>query len=365
MPTETTEAAPSQQAPAKAETSDAKQSGNVKMGQAAKSLLKREAALTTKIQTPAESTTKAATAATETPATTSAADGSDKPATESKQAETKVETAPAAKTEESDDALSKISPEAQAAIDKRIGKALEKARLAEERAEALQRRLDTQALPPPVVQPTPDNPLANVNDVEALKKELKSAKETKLWAQQQLNRKDLAQGVKVGDMTYTEDQFRDALNNIERRIEIEIPERAEFLTKRQQFNNLAAETFDWLRNPDSEEFKLHQKLLSLDADLARKPNATYLAAAAVEGQTQVNLRRALAADRQGTRPVRQGQQAPAAQLASGAAIAATTREVGSGRAQAALQAEMGKLKKSGHVTMKDAASYFRQKETTR
>lgn len=363
MPIETKEAATSQQAPAKADTSDANKSGNVNLGQATNALLKREAALTAKIKAPAESVAAADKTAPENPASTSATDATDKTAPEPKTNDAKADAK--ADADKSDDALSKISPEIQAAIDKRIGKALEKARLAEEKAAALERQLATKALPDPVVQVTPDNPLANVNDVESLKKELKSAKETKLWAQQQLNRKDIGNGLKVGDTTYTEDQFRDALNNIERRIEIEIPERAEFLQKRAQFNELAAKNFDWLADPTSGHFALYRRFLASNPVIAAMPNASYLAAAAVEGQGQVALREAIAEGNRGTKPAKSFPQAPASQLAGGVAVSSGSREAGNGRAQKALADEMGKLKKSGHVTVRDAAAFFRQKETTR
>ena len=272
--------------------------------------------------------------------------------------ETEAKTEAKAETAEAkDDALSKISPNAE----KRINELIARAKTAEEKADALQRRLDQTPVVQPVVAPTPDNPLANVNDIDSLKKELVSAKETKLWAQQQLNRRDLANGVRVGDQTYTEDQFRDALNNIERRIEIDIPARAEFLTKRANADRLASENFEFLADASDERNRLMAQVLAANPSMASLPNARYLAAAAVEGQTQVNLRKALAADRQGTRPVKQGQQAPASQLAAGGAVGAATREIGGSRAKAALEAEMGRLKKSGHVSTRDVASYFRQK----
>lgn len=351
------ETAASQAAPAKAEQSDGKKSsGNVRIGQATGELLKRTASAVQKAH--AAQVAEAPKKEPDKTEQTAASSGTEeKPAApESKTNETKAE-AKAEPAKETDEALSKISPNAE----KRINELIARAKTAEERVEALQRRLDQAPIPQPVVAVTADNPLANVNDIEALKKELVSAKETKLWAQQQLNRKDLANGVRVGDHTYTEDQFRDALNNIERRIEIEIPSRAEFLAKRANADRLASESFEFLGDPSDDRNRLMQQVLAANPAMAVLPNARYLAAAAVEGQTQVNLRRALAADRQGTKPLKEGQRAPASQLASGAAVSSGTREVGNGRAQAALSAEMGKLKKSGHVTTRDVASFFRQK----
>jgi hypothetical protein len=354
METTTVEQPASLTAPAKAESGDGKKSGNLKGGQAANAILKRDSATAQKAQA-----VKVAEAAkpdtTDTTPAPSEAEGKAH-ASEVKTSEAKTE-AKAEPAKAEDEALSKISPNAE----KRINELIARAKTAEEKAEALQRRLDQAPIPQPVVAPTPDNPLANVNDIDSLKKELTSAKETKLWAQQQLNRRDIANGVKVGEQTYTEDQFRDALNNIERRIEIDIPARAEFLAKRANADRLASENFEFLGDPADERNRLMAQVLASNPQMASLPNARYLAAAAVEGQTQVNLRKAIAADRHGTKPVKAGQQAPASQLAAGAAVAGVPREAGGGRAQAALAAEMGRLKKSGHVSTRDVASYFRQK----
>lgn len=365
MATDTNVAPASPEPAAKAVTSDAKKSGGVKLGQASHMLLKREAALI-KAQAPAEGAAKPAEKPAET-ATTTASDAGTKPApdlTPEVKVETKVETGT------SEDALSKsISPEVQASIDKRIGSVLEKARVAEEKVKALEARLAQQAIAAPVaIQPTPDNPLANVNDVAALQKQLSTAKETKLWALEQLDRDDIDRGVQVGDTTYSKAQLKAAIRSMERLIEVHVPERANFLQQRAQFEKQARENFEFLGDPSSDQFRTFQRLITTDIDLAKKANGVYLAAAAVEGQNQANLRAAIAASNQGTRPVKEVRQvAPASQVASGGSVGAGSREAGGTgtRALAALATEMDKMKRSGKVTIRDAAKYFRQKEINR
>ena len=280
--------------------------------------------------------------------------------------------AEAAKTAAKDpeDALSKsLDPKTQAHIDKRIAESLEKARLAEARALAAEQRLAQQTIAAPVtIAPTPDNPLANVNDLASLNQQLSTAKETKRWAQAQLDRDDIDQGVRVGDATYSKAQLKAAVRSMDRLIEDEVPKRADFLQKRVTFEKLARDTFEFLNDPSSDQFKTFQRLITTDTDLAQKPNGVYLAAAAVEGQNQANLRAAIAAANQGTKPVKEVRPtAPASQVASGGSVGSATREAGGAgsRALAALESEMNKMKRSGHVTLRDAAKWFRQKEINR
>lgn len=363
MPTETIDKPASQAVTAQAEKGDAKKSSNVKGPSVAQALLQREAALVAKKAPPAESVAEAAKVVEK--AETSATGEAKQAAPET---ETKVEAkAPA---EESDEALSKssIPPELQEAIDKRIGKERAKRGELERKLAELEAKLaavPTQVEKPAPVTPTAENPLANVNDIPELEKQLKTAKETKLWALEQLDREDIDQGIKVGDQTYTKAQLKAAVRNVEKLIEVHIPDRAKFLNQRANSEKLALDTFDWLKDPSTEQYKAFRKVIS-DPSLGfgALPNGIYAAAAAVEGQAQVQLRRAIAEQNKGTKAVEKKEpKAPASQLAGNGA-SAPAREAGNSRALAALASEMEQMKKGHGVKVSDVTKFLARRDQT-
>jgi hypothetical protein len=363
MPTETIEQPASQVATAKADASDAKKSDNVNGPSVAHALLKREAALAAKKPLPTESVVQAAKAAEET-AKTSVPDAAKQAASEPAK-----EDAVKAADSEADEALSKskLTPELQEILDKRIGKERAKRGDAERRVAELEAKLAaTIPVPiaqPPTVTPTPDNPLANVQDMPGLEKEIKTITETKLWALEQLDRDDIGEGVKVGTDVYTKPRLKEIVRNMERILAIHVPERAKYLGQRAASEKLALETFDWLKDQSSDQYKAFQKIMAdQSGPLGRMPNAVYAVAAAVEGQVAVNLRRAIAENNRGTKPVEK-QRAPASQIASSAGDS-PIREAGSSRAVAALQADMDRMKKGHGVKVSDVTKFLAKRDQT-
>lgn len=360
MPNETIEAPTSQAAPAKAESGDAKKSDNVKGHSVAQALLQREAATAAKKAPPAESVADVAKAAEKIAET---------PASEETKTVTSKTDSQAKAEPESDEALSNsISPEIQEKIDKRIGKEVAKRTALERELAELKGKIA--ATPAPVVQPapvavTPDNPLANINSIPELEKQLQTAKETKLWAQEQLDREDIDQGVKVGDVVYSKAQLKQVVRNVERQIEMFIPDRARFLNQRAQSEKVAHETFEWLKDPSSDQFKAFQRAYA-DPDFRfnQSPNGYMAAAAAVEGLSGVQLRKAIADQNKGTKAVDKRQVPPASQLAGGAAPTAPQREAGSSRAVAALASELANMKKGHGVRVKDVTKFLAARDQT-
>lgn len=366
MPTETIEAPTSQEPSAKAPAGDAKKSDNVKGPSVAHALLQREAALASKSAPPAESITEAAKAA-EKVANSTATDAPEKSEPSATETAKESEVKPKETEVEDPDVLSKIPPEIQKSIDKRIGKEMGKREALEAKVAELEKKLAEKPveLPKPApIEPTAANPLANIVDLATLDKQVSTAKETKLWVQEQLDREDIEQGVKVGDQTYTKQQLKTALRNVERQLEVHIPERAKFLTARADAEKRALETFEWLKDKDSEQFQMFSKLMSLpDAGFATSPYGVYSAAAAVEGQSQVKLRQSIAKDHQGAKPVEK-KVPPASQLASSGASVPPARESGSNRAVAALAEEMANMKKGHGVKVSDATKFLARRDQT-
>ena len=363
MPTATIEAPTSQEPTAQAAISDAKKSDNVKGPSVAHALLQREAALVAKKAPPAESIVEAAKAAETAQSASDASDNKETPAPEAK------EEAKAPAEAEDSEALSKsaIPPEVQKSIDKRIGKEIAKREALEAKLADLEARLADKPveIPKPApVEPTAANPLANVVDLPSLEKQLATAKETKLWVQEQLDRDDIDQGVRVGDRTYTKQELKAAYRNVERLLEVHIPERAKFLNQRSQSEKNALDTFDWLKDRDSDQYKAFVKVVSDPAlGFSGAPNGIYAAAAAVEGQSQVQLRKAIAKDSQGTKPVEK-KAPPASQLASSGAGVPPAREPGSSRQLAALSAEMAGMKKGHGVRVSDVTKFLSRRDQT-
>jgi hypothetical protein len=358
MLTETIEQPPSLAAAAQAVQSDAKR-GNVTLHDTATALLQREKARAGKAA-PAEGVTQTEAKADEKAAKPSAAEETPK---ESKtEPEPKKDADKKAPTEAEDDVLSKLSPDTQESINKRIGKEIAKRTALEAELNALKARMaEVEQKPTPPPEPTPDAPLANIRDFAELDKHEALARETKLWVQQQLRRKDIANGVKVGDRTYSEDELLGSLSNLEKTLDIEVPKHRKFLADRAGFAQKAVEEFDWLKDNTSEHFRQFQAVMRANPELQRRPNGIYIAAAAVEGETAKNLRRAIKEQSQGTVPVKE--KAPASQLAASGATA-PVREAASSRAVEALKAEMEKMKKKGGISVRDAKDYLLRSLTT-
>ena len=274
-----------------------------------------------------------------------------------------------------DEVLSKqLSPELQEVINKRIGKEVGKRKALEEKLAALEARLNAPPQPQePIVpilpmEPTSDNPLANIVDPNALLKEQQTAKEAKRWAQEMLDRDDIDQGVNVGGKTYTKQELKSVVRNADRMIEDYVPARAQYLQTRFQVETQVRETFGaepWMQDKGSEGYQLYQQLLK-DPDIVRRPNGSWTAAVQVQGLLEVQKRKRASGQPVTPLPVTPTKQkAPASQVAGGQAGPIPNREPGESRAVKALEAEMEKLKGKKGITGRDAEAYLRKVELSR
>lgn len=352
------------QAVEKTVKSDGKKSDNVKDGQVAQALLKRASAIAagkSSSETIAEAAKAAEIIAPQSEPTLEKSASETAPAKEEKSDKAKADEALSKSTQAEPD----ITPEMQKILDKRIGKYAAEQKKMEAQIEQLQERLKTVPVvpPPAAIPPTPDNPLANLNDVAALQNELRTAKETRRWAQEQLDRDDLGNGVEVvidgKSTTYTKQQLKAIVRNVERTIEDHIPQRASFLQQRDQNNAKAVELFDFLKEPDSKEYRAYQQFMA-DPDIARRPNGAIVAGLLVEGDR--SIQRAIAERSGGTKTVKEAARrtAPSSQTAMGAAPGAI-REPSGTTAQRELAHSLEGLKKSGKVTVKDVGRYLAEK----
>lgn len=354
-----TQTAASQPSTAQADKSDGKKSGNVTVDQVRTQFLKREMATTKETQS-SETIAKAADVATGTTATTSEP-AETKTATETTAQEVKAEAKAETAQTKLDDALSKATatddPKTQSKLERRIQELVNERNQAE--AEVARLKARAPSLPAPV--PTPDNPLAHIEDPESFLKEEKTVRDVKKWAQRQLDRDDIDQGVKDGDKTYSKQDLKTIVRNAEEMLEEHLPARRKFLEQRHGFIQRATEAFPWMKDQASPEFAKYQMLVR-DPNLAKLANAPWVANLLIQGER--DLERQIAEAGKGSRAIdKTKEKAPSLQTASGAAPG-PVREAGSTRAAQELADSMKRLSSKRNVSVKDAAKFFQQKENT-
>jgi hypothetical protein len=361
-----TETATSQPSTEKSGKGDGSKSSNVTVDQVTQHLLKREAALI-KDQPTSENVAKADKPAGETAPTSEAAEtktASETPAeTKVEAAETKVEQAEAKLDEALSQEASKEDPKTQDKLQRRIAELVKERNQAQAEAERVKAEYARKAtqLPPPA--PTPDNPLANIEDLASLTNERDTARKVKKWAREQLDRDSFpAEGVSDGAHLYTKEQVKAILRNTEEMLEEIIPNRARFLDQRAKVEQNAMATFPWLKEPDSPEYARYQQYVR-DPIIAKQANAPWIAALIIQGDR--TLRESIAAESKGAKPVDKvpaKERAPASQTAAGAAPG-PAREPSGTVAMKRLTQEVQRLKEKGNVSVKDVSKYFAQKES--
>lgn len=345
---------------------DAK-SDNVTVSSTAHQLLKREVAAIEKAKLSANVAPAAQEDAAALAKTPETPEGEQKPKGDEKPAETKAETAKA--DAELDAALSNdstLTPEQQERFEKRLAKERRLRGDSDRRVQELEAKLAAlQAAPPPPpieIKPTADNPLANIQDLGALQKEQATAKETKRWAEEVLDREDIDKGIQFDGRTLTKQEIKAVLRGANRLLEDHIPARQAFLNTRQQAEQQASQQFDWMKAPSSEEYAQWKQILRTEPALMNDPAGPWKAAIAVEGI--VSLKAKIESQKRGKGPApAERTAAPASQLAGGAAPGPSRGESTSGRAKAALDAEMSKMKNgSGGVSRDQVAKFLSRRE---
>ena len=158
-------------------------------------------------------------------------------------------------------------------VQKRIDKLTSLRKSAEERAEALEAELETfkskvEELENKgsTVVPTPDNPFSDLETVDALKKEYEQARDLRYKCEANPD------GFTVGDTHFDSEQVRTMKINCMRAMELHIPKQLNFVQERSQWKPLALETYPWLKNKDSQEYKLYNQVLKNFPDFRKFPD---------------------------------------------------------------------------------------------
>ena len=250
----------------------------------------------------------------------------------------------------------------QEGVNKRIGKEKQKRLDAEAKAHELSQKLEQLQhvqveKPEPVVvtAPAPDNPLADVNDVQGLAAREKEANAAIDQAQAMLDHLE-TEGlteVKVGEATYTRQTLREIRRNAEKALREHIPGRHRFLAQQAEFKQLLKRDIPEMLDPKSPMFKEAQQARLAYPQINYLPNGDYLIGLALVGAKHL-------AAQQGSKLKPTTQKPPVSQTATSAAVSTQTRAKTSGMAQ--FEAEKKKVFAKGNVTGADAAALLLKRE---
>ena len=243
---------------------------------------------------------------------------------------------------------------------KRFGKltAQKKALLAEN--QELQAQVEQ--APVPAEQPAflKDNALHNVNDVNALAKEVENLNTLMEWADEGMeNEIDYDDAgneyvVKDGDKTYTKADLKRIKANAKKILRKDAPAREAWINERQASDQQAIQTFEFLSDGESEDYQLFMQVKQspLYKPLVdHLPNSNFALGLMVEGLKAVKAKQANAGQPKKLKK-------PTAPVASAEAGASKPRTEGS-KQKKAIQAAHAKFEKSGNIA--DYQNYIKLK----
>ena len=216
--------------------------------------------------------------------------------------------------------------------------------------------------PVPAEQPAflKDNALHNVSDINALTKEVENLNTLIEWADEGLENEveyDDAGNeyvVKDADKTYTKADLRRIKANAKRILRKDAPAREAWIKERQASDEQAIQTFDFLSDGESEDYKMFMqvKQSALYKPLVdHLPNSNFALGLMVEGLKAVKAKQANASQPKKLKK-------PKAPVASTEAGASKPRSEGS-KHKKLVQAAHAKFEKSG--TMADYQQYIKLK----
>ena len=359
MSNETVESASSQ--PAEVSNteakSDAPKKSNLSVAQAAQRLLNIETE-NAKAQRPTEQTA-------ETPA--QASDNSvnpDEATAESAEPSQEAETPEG----EADVPSQDITPELQKKIDKRIGKEVAKRKALESRLAQLEAQIGEQTSSQSAEQPAqkaapaqmPANvPLSQIDDFQSLSSLQQQAKEAKRFAQDQLDRDDF-EPIQIGDTVLGRSELKAILRNAEKTLDDDIPARSQFLTQKQQSQQVAHQMFPYLKDKNAPEYVLAQQALSQMPWMKNLPNADWIIGVQIEGLRSLEAKQK-SAKTDGKPKTAMSNRPPSSQSVV-SSNGGDVRMPSAAKSANQLEALRSQLSKKGGITAHEAAAFLLAKE---
>ena len=359
MSNETVESASSQPADVSntEAKSDAPKKSNLSVAQAAQRLLNIESE-NAKAQRPTERTA-------ETPA--QASDNSvnpDEATAESAEPSQEAETPEG----EADVPSQDITPELQKKIDKRIGKEVAKRKALESRLAQLEAQIGEQTSSQSAEQPAqkaapaqmPVNvPLAQIDDFQSLSSLQQQAKEAKRFAQDQLDRDDF-EPIQIGDTVLGRSELKAILRNAEKTLDDDIPARSQFLTQKQQSQQVAHQMFPYLKDKNAPEYVLAQQALSQMPWMKNLPNADWIIGVQIEGLRSLEAKQK-SAKTDGKPKTAMSNRPPSSQSVV-SSNGGDVRMPSAAKSANQIEALRSQLSKKGGITANEAAAFLLAKE---
>jgi hypothetical protein len=238
----------------------------------------------------------------------------------------------------------------------------QKKALAQENAEL---QAQAQAKPEPANNESPsflkDNALHNVNDVQALTKEVENLTTLVEWAEEGLeNEVEYDDNgdeyvAKDGDKTYTKADLRRIRANARKVLRKDAPARQKWIEERTQSDQHAIQTFDFLSDGESEDYKLFMQVKSnplYQPLVEHLPNGNFAVGLMIEGM------KALQARQVNSSKPKPKPKAPVASVEAGSAKPRTENS----QRKKAIQSAKDKFEKTGN--MADYQNYIKLKRET-
>ncbi len=231
-------------------------------------------------------------------------------------------------------------------------------------AENQELQAQVEQAPVPAEQPAflKDNALHNVNDINALTKEVENLNTLIEWADEGMENEteyDDAGNeyvVKDAEKTYTKADLRRIKANAKKILRKDAPAREAWIKERQASDQQAVQTFEFLSDGESEDYKMFMQVKAspLYKPLVEHlPNSNFALGLMVEGLKSVKARQANAGQPKKLKK-------PTAPVASAEAGASKPRSEGS-KHKKAVQAAHAKFEKSGNIA--DYQQYIKLKRS--
>ena len=238
----------------------------------------------------------------------------------------------------------------------------QKKALAQENAEL---QAQAQAKPEPANNESPsflkDNALHNVNDVQALTKEVENLTTLIEWAEEGLENESEYDDngdeyvAKDGDKTYTKADLRRIRANARKVLRKDAPARQKWIEERTQSDQHAIQTFDFLSDGESEDYKLFMQVKSnplYQPLVEHLPNGNFAVGLMIEGM------KALQARQVNSSKPKPKPKAPVASVEAGSAKPRTENS----QRKKTIQSAKDKFEKTGN--MADYQNYIKLKRET-
>ena len=261
-----------------------------------------------------------------------------------------------------------ITPELQKKIDKRIGKEVAKRKALESRLAQLEAQIGEQTSSQSAEQPAqkaapaqmPANvPLSQIDDFQSLSSLQQQAKEAKRFAQDQLDRDDF-EPIQIGDTVLGRSELKAILRNAEKTLDDDIPARSQFLTQKQQSQQVAHQMFPYLKDKNAPEYVLAQQALSQMPWMKNLPNADWIIGVQIEGLRSLEAKQK-AAKTDGKPKTAMSNRPPSSQSVV-SSNGGDVRMPSAAKSANQIEALRSQLSKKGGVTANEAAAFLLAKE---